>query len=457
MYVYISRDATVGLMQNSFSDAAQESKWTSAHSWTFIAFSFGMFLEAYIYGLSFIASGWYPVSGSILSTLILIWSPLFLIIGIAFAGPLSDALGRKRTFYVTMLLYAIGAIGIYFSTSYFTTLPFLAILLFAAGGEMNTIMTATHEVMPRRHRSKSMYWEVNFINLGGTVLAVVAIIAANLYNSVSFQREMIAVTFLPILVILAYSRYKMPESIRWLEAKGRSQDASNIMQKYYATPYEAQTPVAQPASLQTPTVTGFKIPALWVKILVTTIVAASNTIGFTLMAYTIGPFFNPSLTAYYILAASVVGFIVGAIIATVADRLSRRSLLLYSSVGIVAVTWVMYYYVGLGAISITLFWAMLILFYGFVGVNYLSEDTLKGELWHTSRRGTLTALTRFISIGSSIPVILVTATWSIQQYTLLNAIVWSCGILAILLWRAKGVETGKGVPIGVASGETKPV
>jgi MFS family permease len=442
-------------MQKSFSDAAQESKWTSAHTWTFIAFSFGMFLEAYIYGLSFIASGWYPVSGTILSTLILIWSPLFLIIGIAFAGPLSDALGRKKTFYFTMLLYAIGAIGIYFSNSYFTTLPFLAVLLFAAGGEMNTIMTATHEVMPRRHRSKTMYWEVNFINAGGTLLAVVAIVAANLYASVSFQREMIAATFLPILVILAYSRYKMPESIRWLEAKGRSEDASNVMQKYYAT--QTETPVAQPASLQTSTTTGFKVPALWIKVLVTTIVAASNTIGFTLMAYTIGPFFNPSLTAYYILAANLVGFIVGAVIATYADRLSRRSLLLYSSIGIVLVTWIIYYYVGLGTISLTLFWTMLVLFYGFVGVNYLSEDTLKGELWRTSRRGTLTALTRFISIGSSIPVILVTSTWSIQQYTLLNAIVWSCGLLAILLWRIKGVETGKGVPIGVASGETRPV
>ncbi|MEM3685237.1 MAG: hypothetical protein QXT39_06215, partial [Conexivisphaerales archaeon] len=65
-----------------------------------------MFLEAYIYGLSFIASGWYPVSGTALQTLILIWSPLFLITGIAFAGPLSDALGRKKTFYLTMLLYA---------------------------------------------------------------------------------------------------------------------------------------------------------------------------------------------------------------------------------------------------------------------------------------------------------------------------------------------------------------
>ncbi|MEM0287149.1 MAG: MFS transporter [Nitrososphaerota archaeon] len=431
------------------SDAAQESKWTSAHTWSFIAFSFGMFLEAYIYGLSFIASGWYPVSGTALQTLILIWSPLFLITGIAFAGPLSDALGRKKTFYLTMLLYAIGAVGIYFSNSYFTTLPFLALLLFAAGGEMNTIMTATHEVMPRRHRSKAMYWEVNFINAGGTVLGAVAIVASTLYNSVYFQREMIAATFLPILVILAYSRYKMPESIRWLEAKGKVDEANHIAQRYYL-PENNNSKISPQGST-------FKVPPLWVKVLVTTVVAASNTIGFTLMAYTIGPFFNQSLTAYYILAANLVGFIVGAAIATLADRLSRRSLLLYSSLGVVAVTWIIYYYVGLGAINLTLFWAMLILFYGFVGVNYLSEDTLKGELWHTSRRGTYTALTRFISIGLSIPVILITSSWNIPIYTLFNAIVWTCGLLAILLWRVKGVETGKGVPIGVASGEVKPM
>ena len=73
-----------------------------------------------------------------------------MIIGIAFTGPLSDKLGRKRMFYLTMSLYALGAVGITFAYEYYLILLFLAMLLFAAGGEMNTIMVMNHEIMPNR-------------------------------------------------------------------------------------------------------------------------------------------------------------------------------------------------------------------------------------------------------------------------------------------------------------------
>jgi hypothetical protein len=69
-------------------------------------------------------------------------------------------------------------------------------------------------------------------------------------------------------------------------------------------------------------------------------------------------------------------------------------------------------------------------------------------------RGTLTAIARFISIGLYIPTIYITANMSPTHYILFNAGVWLVGTLAAAAWLIWGRETGRGVSIQVASGET---
>ncbi|MDG7006894.1 MAG: MFS transporter [Nitrososphaerota archaeon] len=441
--------------------AVEESSWTSVHTWTFIAFSFGMLLEAYIYGLSSVATGWYPVLNSFLKSSLLAWAPIWLSVGIIFAGPMADRIGRKTMFYVTMSLYAIGGVGILLSGTYYFVLTFLAMLLFAAGGEMNTIMAATHELMPRRHRSKAMFWEVNFINVGGVLLAVVALSAA--YGQIAFQREMIGFTFIPILLVLAYSRWRMPESIRWLERKGKTDHAAQVYAKYYSS-NAAPAAVAVDRPAVRAAASGSSVgagpsrrPSVPLKMFVTTAVATANAVGFGLMTYVLGPYYFPNLTADIILVANVVGFVVGAVVATLADRLSRVGLLLYSSVGVAVVTYGIYLLVPEWSASITLFWILLVALNLFVGVNYLSEDTLKGELWPTEHRGLFTAIPRVLSIGIIDTIaIYATSGYSLSQYTLFNALIWTLGLVGAVAWALRGIETGKGVSVGVTSGEEMP-
>lgn len=440
-------------------DNVEESAWTSVHTWTFIAFSFGMLLEAYIYGLSSVATGWYPVINSFLKSSLLAWAPIWLAIGIIFAGPMADRVGRKTMFYVTMSLYAVGGVGILLSGTYLLVLLFLAMLLFAAGGEMNTIMAATHEVMPRKHRGKAMFWEVNFINVGGVLLAAVALSAA--YGQIIFQREMIGLTFIPILVVLAYSRWKMPESIRWLERKGKTERAAREYAKYYQQGRaQAAAPAGAPAvqaasSAATGGAMGRRRPGIPLKLFVTTAVATANAVGFGLMTYVLGPYYFPNLTADIILVANLVGFVVGALVATLADRLSRVGMLLYSSVGVAAVTYAIYLLVPQWSTSLTFFWILLVALNLFVGVNYLSEDTLKGEVWPTEHRGLLTAIPRVVSIGIIDTIaIYATSGFSLSQYTLFNALIWTLGLVGAIAWALRGIETGKGVSVGIASGET---
>ena len=74
----------------------------------FISFALGLLLESYVFSLASIAIYWVTIPKS-LGELLLAWAPIWLIVGIAIAGPVSDRLGRKVTLYITLAFYAVAA------------------------------------------------------------------------------------------------------------------------------------------------------------------------------------------------------------------------------------------------------------------------------------------------------------------------------------------------------------
>ena len=423
----------------------REERWTPTDSWSFWAFGLGMLLEAYIFGMATIATGWVAMPPH-LRSLLLAWAPLWLIIGIAVAGPLADRVGRKNTFYMTMALYGLGAIGIVFSGSYVLILVFLAVLLFAAGGEMNTIMAASHEVMPTKHRGKTMMMEINFINLGGFLLALVSLLSA--YHAVAFQRGMIAVTILVVLFVLFLARHHTPESIRWLERRGLDARARQEAEKYYGL---EEYQVRQ-ALRQHPTPPAGPGVSLGVRLYATTAIAFAGTAGFGLMTYVLGPSYFSGYTAWILLVATGVGFFSG-FLGLLADSWSRKSMLLWGYGGTFVITALIYATVSQWTRTIGIFWLLLVVLNLFVNISYLTEDTLKGEVWPTARRGTYTALVRFVSIGLYILTIYLTQHYTLHQYMLFNLVIWAIGLSGAVLWALKGHETGQGATIETASGE----
>jgi len=423
--------------------AAAES-WTRTDSWAFWSFGLGMLLEAYIFGMATIATGWVSMPPS-LRSLLLAWAPIWLIIGIMVAGPLADRIGRKNTFYTTMALYGVGAVGIVFSYTYVLILVFLAVLLFAAGGEMNTIMAASHEMMPTRHRSKTMFLELNFINLGGFLLAAVSLLSV--YNSASFQRGMVAVTIVIVLFILFLARSRTPESIRWLERKGLTERARAEIERFYGTQeYEARQTVVR----QRPVAT--RRTGLALRLFTTITTAFAGSAGFGLMTYVLGPSYFKNLTAMILLVATGVGFVSG-FFGFWADRISRKSLLMLGYGGTTLVTLVIFLTTAQWTKDLTFFWILLVILNVFVNISYLTEDTLKSEVWPTETRGTYTAVVRFVSIGLYIVTIYMTQNYGLSQYMLFSLIVWVIGLAGAIAWYFGGIETGKGVTLETASGE----
>jgi MFS family permease len=439
----------------------RDERWTRTDTWLWVSFALGYTLEAYIFTLAPVATRWVNEPAA-LRSLLLSWAPLWLIIGIGCAGPIGDWLGRRTTFYITMAIYAVGAIGLIFSTSYVLILVFLAVLLMAAGGEMNMIMVAVHETMPTKHRSKAAMLAVNFINMGGLIVAVVDLSSAS--GTVNFQRGMIAVTFLVILSFLLVVRTRTPESARWLLRKGRGEQAAAELARFYgAEEVEARRRAVQRAQAEARERAATarakakrearprRYPPLWLRLTAIILVAFADTTGFGLLTYTLGPVHFPHLIANIILVTEIAGFCSG-FLALRADKLSRRWLLLVGYAGALVVTGIAWATENTWVTELALFWVLLVVLNVFVNLAYITEDTLKAEVWPTKYRARFTALCRFISIGGYIGTIYWTQHFSLEGLIFFNTMVWVVGLAGALLWFFGGIETGEGADIETVSG-----
>ncbi len=430
-----------------------DARWTRKTTWMFISFVLGLALESYVFSLASIAIYWVTMPKA-LGELLLAWAPIWLIIGIILAGPFSDKYGRKITLYATLVLYAIGGIVLFFGYSYVVILISLALMLIAGGGEMNSIMVASHELMPRKHRGKATMMIINGINFGGTVLAIVALATAAITgkSAVAVQRDVVAIAVLIVVAILFATRVSMPESFLWLQKKGRTQQLDKTITSYFGSEVYADAVIKEVVESAAPPIRPASPGYLWFTMIIMIIVAAANTIGVGLMAYALAFAFFPHLQPAILAVFEGSGFVIG-FLGLIADRVSRKKFLFWSFLGTFAMTVIVGLTTKAWQHDMTLFWFLLIILAGVNSLCYLTEDTVKAEVWPTLHRGTLTAVARFISIGLYIPTIYITANMSTTHYILFNAAVWLVGTLAAAAWLIWGRETGHGVSIQVASGE----
>ncbi len=436
-------------------DRLGEARWTQKTTWMFVSFVLGLALESYVFSLASIAIYWVSMPKS-LGELLLAWAPIWLIIGIIIAGPFSDRYGRKVTLYSTLALYAVGGIILFFSNTYVLILISLALMLMAGGGEMNSIMVANHELMPRKHRGKASMMIINGINFGGMVLAILALSTSAVTGkaAISVQRDVVAIAVLVVVAILFATRVSMPESFLWLQKKGRIGELEKTIKAYFGPEISAEAMAAQVAESDESRKSRSTVSAgyLWFTMIVMIVIAAANTIGFGLMAYALAYAFFPHLQPTILAVFEGAGFIIG-FLGLIADRVSRKHFLFWSFLGTFVMTVIVGATTSVWKHDMSLFWIFLVILAGVNSLCYLTEDTVKAEVWPTVHRGTLTAIARFISIGLYIPTIYITANMSTTHYILFNAGVWFVGLLAATAWLIWGRETGRGVSIQVASGE----
>jgi putative MFS transporter len=160
-------------------------------------------------------------------------------IGAALGGSLADRLGRKTVFALTLLLYglATGLSALSWSVGVLLVLRFVVGL--GLGSELPVASTLVSEFSPRRIRGRVVVLLEAFWAVGSIGAALVGYLV--IPTSDDGWRWALLIGAAPALYAV-FVRLRMPESVRFLEAKGRHDEAERTVRGF-----EEAAGVAAPA------------------------------------------------------------------------------------------------------------------------------------------------------------------------------------------------------------------
>lgn len=235
------------------------------------------------------------------------------VLGALFFGWLTDRLGRKRLFFVTLTLYLAATAATAASWSFGSFILFRFLTGAGIGGEYSAINSAVQELLPARVRG----WSDLIINgsfwIGGAIGAVAAIVFLNPHMiSPEIGWRMAFITGAVLGLVIFAMRLWLPESPRWLITHGRKAEAerivSEIEDKLRARGIALPKPQVPPARLQPRRFT----PIAQVMRTVLRDHARRAVVGFSLMASQ-AFFYNAIFFTYAVMLARFYGIGAGAI------------------------------------------------------------------------------------------------------------------------------------------------
>lgn len=150
--------------------------------------------------------------------------------GSLFFGWLTDRLGRKKLFFITLAVYLASTIGTAFAWDFWSFAAFRFLTGAGIGGEYAAINSTIQELMPARVRG----WTDLVINgsfwigaAAGAALAVVLLDPAHFSADVGWRLAFGLGAILSSVIL--FMRLWIPESPRWLVTHGRSPEADRVM------------------------------------------------------------------------------------------------------------------------------------------------------------------------------------------------------------------------------------
>jgi len=157
------------------------------------------------------------------------------VLGSLFFGHLTDRLGRKRLFNVTLGVYLVATAATAFSWDFYSFLLFRFLTGAGIGGEYSAINSAIQELIPARLRGRidlainGSFW----IGAAGGALLSVWLLDPNVLDPDMGWRLAFASGAVLGLVILFLRRF-LPESPRWLMIHGKPREAEDVVEEIEA-------------------------------------------------------------------------------------------------------------------------------------------------------------------------------------------------------------------------------
>ncbi len=157
------------------------------------------------------------------------------VLGALFFGHLTDKLGRKKLFNVTLGVYLVATAATAFSWDFYSFLFFRFLTGAGIGGEYSAINSAIQELIPARLRGRidlainGSFW----IGAAGGALLSVWLLDPNVLDPDMGWRVAFGSGAVLGLVIL-YLRRFLPESPRWLMIHGKPREAEGVVEEIEA-------------------------------------------------------------------------------------------------------------------------------------------------------------------------------------------------------------------------------
>ncbi len=153
------------------------------------------------------------------------------VLGALFFGWLTDVLGRKRLFFITLGVYLVFTAATAFSTHFYIFAAFRFLTGSGIGGEYAAINSAIQELVPARYRGRTdlaingSFWVGAALgSLGSSVLLSPGVAAPDVGWRLAF-----GIGAVIGLIVLVFRR-TLPESPRWLLLHGRAAEAQRIVE-----------------------------------------------------------------------------------------------------------------------------------------------------------------------------------------------------------------------------------
>jgi MFS family permease len=152
------------------------------------------------------------------------------VLGALLFGWLTDVLGRRRLFFVTLGLYVAATTASALAQSFTVFALFRFLTGCGIGGEYAAINSAIQELIPARYRGRTDLAINGSFWLGALVgsLATTVLLAPGRLPADMGWRAALGIGGLLGLIVLAFRR-TLPESPRWLALHGRLEEAERTM------------------------------------------------------------------------------------------------------------------------------------------------------------------------------------------------------------------------------------
>ncbi|VBB08221.1 sugar/inositol transporter [Lucifera butyrica] len=151
--------------------------------------------------------------------------------GAVMGGRLSDKYGRRKNILWLSIVFFLAALGCTLAPNSETMIAFRFVLGLAVGGASVTVPTYLAEMSPVEERGRVVTQNELMIVTGQFLAFLMNAILGNVYGSVGgIWRYMLSIAVVPA-VVLGLGMLMMPESPRWLVAKGKITEALKVLKR----------------------------------------------------------------------------------------------------------------------------------------------------------------------------------------------------------------------------------